>query len=153
MKRAFVLALWCAAAAAQGQTWTDPIWATPVKIEPTQPPTGLQLMSVLLANQAMPLAGTACENTALQPDPRTLGDQLAITLGSALGQAQHRVVLEGSCKADQFEGPDGARIKGWACDLNAIDQTARGKFVANSRVRIGLTLDAWKPIPGSLTCL
>jgi hypothetical protein len=153
MKRALFIALAVAGTVAQAQTWTDPLWGTPVKIDTAKPPTGMQLVSVLLAHQAMPLAGTSCENTALKPDPRTLADQLSITLGSALGQAKHRVVLESHCQADSFEAADGTRIDGWACDLNAIDQTSGGKFVANSRVRVGLTPDTWKLIPGSLNCL
>lgn len=153
MKRALCIVLVSAATAVQAQTWTDPLWGTPVKIDAAKAPTGMQLMSVLLANQALPLAGTSCENTALKPDPRTLGDQLAITLGASLGQAKHRTLLESHCKAETFEAPDGTRSTGWACDLNVIDQTAGGKFVANSRVRVGLTPDAWKLIPGSLNCL
>ncbi len=153
MKRAILVAVLLVAASAHAQDWTDPVWGTPVRVDPAKPPTGMQLVRVLLAHQALPLAGTSCENTALKPDTRTLGDQLAITLGSALGQPKHRVVLESSCKADLFEGPEGVRLSGWACDLNAIDQTTGGKFVANSRVRVGLTQDAWKLIPGSLTCL
>jgi hypothetical protein len=129
----------------------DALSGEPITINPSVPPTGVQLFQVLFENSSMSLKGTAC-STFGEKDTLTLQHQLAMILGFGLDVKQYKTNLVGQCKADRFE-VSGKVIDAWSCEINATETTKKGKYIANGSIRIGLTKDTWQVVPDSLLCL
>lgn len=133
----------------------DPLGGKLVKIDPTQPPSGMHLVQILLENQSIPLKGTHCEASGLSPDNRRLQHQLALTLGEGFGNPRHRRELSGGCEPDQYEFPSGESIDAWQCNLGAVTKNKKGEFIASSHIYFGIKKDTWELIrtPRALRCL
>lgn len=59
----------------------DPM-GDPLKIDPTKPPDGMQLVQILLENQSLPVKGTGCQSGSIEN--RRLQHILAMVLGYGL---------------------------------------------------------------------
>lgn len=128
----------------------------PVTIDPTQPPSGMYLVQILLENQSLPLKGTGCEGSWSENDRRQLQHVLAVTFGFALDKPRtppYQVTFLGGCEAERFELRSGKIIDGWRCNINVVDNNQKGEYVANSSIYFGITKDTWELIPETLLCM
>lgn len=127
----------------------------PLKIDPTRPPAGADLVRILLENQSLPLRGTECEDSGRSPDNRRLLHKLATNLGSELDNIRHRREISGGCEPDKYELPSGEAIAAWQCHLDTVTKNKKGEFIASSHIYFGIKQDTWELIrtPGALRCL
>lgn len=127
--------------------------ANGVKIDPTKPPNGMQMIQILLENQSLSVKGTSCESDPFGVgDRRRLQHKLAMTLGYAFDRPKHHAVLSGSCEADQFQPPSGPVVDIWRCNLAVVEKDERDEFIASSNIYFGLKKDTWEFIPEKLLC-
>ena len=151
-KAALVLLLLASLASAAASERLDPVRGNPIRIDPTKPPEGINIIQILLENQSLPLKGTGCGSDA-PGDNRTLQHQLAVTLGWALDKKRHQMIISADCKPAQFELRSGAVVNAWQCTLRVVEKTAKGGFVASSVIDFGVKKDAWEIIPEAIRCM
>ena len=137
----------------------DPVRLDPMgnvlNISPSAPPHGMNLMQILLENQSVSLKGTRCESGdgLSQNEIRTLQHRLALTLGYALDNKKHQAEITSWCKADKWELKLGLIVDTWHCNVNVVEKTKRGNYIANASIDFWVTKDNWTLIPASLTCM
>lgn len=125
-----------------------------LKIDPSMPPSGMNIMQILLENQALPLKGTRCDTSdSRYDDKRALQHKLAITLGHAVDNKRHVAVMLGGCKSDKSELKPGMLVNTWHCNINVVEQTKRGGFIANASIDFWVKKDDWTMIPEKLLCM
>lgn len=138
----------------------SPLWGDPTKIDPTKPPSGTELVQILLENQAFPLKGTGCASDA--DDNRTLRHLLADTFGSGLNNnsldenGHIRKLLSvniwGGCEPEPFELRSGSIIDAWWCHLYAEDQLDDKEAETFTwSIAFGIRKDTWQLIVDSTT--
>lgn len=128
----------------------------PLKIDPTRPPDGAQLIQVLLENQSAPLKGTLCESGA--GDGRRVQHKLAMLLGDNLDNPRVLTSLSAGCRPDWYALPSGKRIDAWRCNLAVLrtdKKNPRSGIFTSASIEVGITLDDWRivPAPEALFCL
>lgn len=112
------------------------------------------MVQLFLSQGSASLRGSGCMSHEALDARLTLRERLAQVLGETLDHPEHhRAVLQGACKADQVEAPNGQVVDAWACSLNVVQEDVTEGFVANTFVRGHFTKDRWHLVPGSLLCL
>ena len=125
-----------------------------LKIDSSVPPNGMNIIQILLENQALPLKGTGCDSSShMYEDKRSLKHKLAITLGHAIDNKRHVAVMLGGCKSDKSELKPGMIVNTWHCNINVVEQTKRGGFIANASIDFWVKKDDWTMIPAKLLCM
>lgn len=121
----------------------------PAKID--LPPSGDEVIRILLKNQSFPLKNTGCSSGS--DDHDSLQDLLARTLGAAIGVgADRQMVVSGGCNAEQFELYSGTILDGWRCRLNVEERFIKdNEYVYNFSVAFGIRKDTWALITDSVT--
>ena len=109
-------------------------------------------MRILIENQGIQLKGTGCSSD-IPNDKRTLQHKLAGTLGHAIDNKRHVAVMLGGCKADKSELKSGLVIDTWHCNINVIEKTKRGGFIANASIDFWIKKEDWSLIPEKLLCM
>lgn len=139
----------------QGQFVTEQ--GEPLKIDPTKPPDGTEMLQILLARQSLPLKQSGCGSG---PDDKSrLQHLLAARLGEGIDDHRLRKTLSGGCKAAQFELRSGASIDAWHCGLNVVEtnldamkKDSKGEYIIKSSIDFAVTKDTWEIIPEKLWC-
>lgn len=126
----------------------------PFQIDPTKPPSGVDMVQILLENQSLPLKGTNCEDKVRSPDNRRLLHKLATNLGEELNNPQHHTELQGGdCEAVQHDLPSGKIVDAWRCRFIVTVKGKEEDFGAS--IHFSVTKDTWKlvRVPEALLCL
>lgn len=154
MKAAIAVALciWSAATAAPPPPF-DPLWGTPISIDPSKPPQNDSIIHLFLLNASAPLKGTGCASGDSTDDKLALREQLAITLSQAVGTPQgHKAFITAECIPDKTDALAGRITDVWACSLNVEHVDENGDYVSNGTIRAHFLRDTWTMIPSSLLC-
>ena len=127
-----------------------------LRIDPARPPTGAQLVQILLENQSLPLKGTGCSS---DPDDKaSLQELLARTFGAGIDDPGLRTTHAAGCEAAQFERRGGAVVNVWLCHvylrqwrMDASIKDDRLEPVTQASISFGVTKDTWSLVVDSVT--
>ena len=130
----------------------DPLSGSLLKIDPSVPPSGAQLVQVFLENLAVPLKGTGCGSGSY--DQSVLKDNLAVFLGDGFDSPLVQTLLRSSCTTENFKLLFGTTVEAWHCSLvvEPYDMENRETFSGGS-IHLVFTKDTWQLIPRQLVCL